>query len=312
VSAPYVIGALLALAAGLVIVTQPLGRPRPDLARRLHELSAAGWMERDLRRSREPVFGSPVLERTLRPLLDDAGTLTGSLLGRLGVEAGDLDRRLALAMPGVSPAQFRGQQLATGAIIAAVFPLLNLAGVHPAGPWPLWLWLLAFGAGFAAPSWQLGSRVRRRRLLMAQQTPVALDLLALGASAGLSPEQALAEASEELDGVLGDELRAVVREAGVGGAGYVEGLTALAEREGVAELAALSDAWRASYEQGTPLAPAMLALAQTARDRERTQLVEAGGRAAVKMLFPIALFIFPPFVVVLLFPAGVQLLGFAR
>lgn len=56
----------------------------------------------------------------------------------------------------------------------------------------------------------------------------------------------------------------------------------------------------------------MLGLAETARERERTQLLEAGGKAAVRMLFPIAAFIFPVFLVVLLYPAGVELLGIGR
>lgn len=311
-STAQVLAGLLALAVGLVIVTQPLGRPRPDLARRLHAMSAAGWAERDRREGQAPTFSVPLLERTLRPLLDDAGELLGSLLARLGVEAGDLERRLALVMPGITPAQFRGQQLATGLVAAAIFPVFNLVGLHPAGPWPLWLWLVAFAPGFAAPSWQLGSRLRRRRLLVAQQTPVALDLVALGASAGLSPEQALAVVAGELEGVLGDELRTVVQQASVGGPGYVAGLQALGDREDVPDLMAFADAWQAAYEHGTPLAAPVQALARAARDRERTQMVEAGGRAAVKMLIPIALFILPPFVVVLLFPAGVQMLGLAR
>src|SRR5690606_24088928 len=135
----------------LIVLGQPLGRPRPDLARRLRRLSAQGRMELDAG-MREPVFESALLERALRPLLDDAGRAIGTVLRRLGLETSGLDRRLALAMPGVTPAQFHGQQLATGLVAAAVFPLLNLLGAHPAGPWPVWLWLAAFAAGFAAPS----------------------------------------------------------------------------------------------------------------------------------------------------------------
>src|SRR5690606_11925022 len=120
--------------------------------------------------------------------------LIAAILRRFGIETGDLDRRVALAMPGISAAQFRGQQLGTGLVTGTVFPLLNLLGAHPAGPWPVWLWMAAFAAGFAAPSWQLRGRLRRRRIAITRETPVALDLLVLCASAGLSPEQALSEA----------------------------------------------------------------------------------------------------------------------
>lgn len=304
-----------ALAAGLwlIVMGQPLGRPLPSLETRLRRLTAQGRMELDAQRDAlRPMFSSPFLERTMRPLLDDAGESLAALLRRLGIETGDFERRLALASPGMTPAQFRGQQLATGFVLFAAMPGMNAVGLHPFGPWPVWLWLAAFAVGFAAPSWQLNGGLRRRRAAVRGELPAMLDLFALAASAGLSPEQALVEASRQLEGVVAAGLRDVVREAGLGTAGYASGLHALAEREDSAELRALADAWRRSQEQGAPLGQAMLALAETARDRERTQLLEEGAKASVRMLFPIALFIFPVFLVVLLYPAGVELLGLGR
>lgn len=299
------------LGAGFWLIV--VGRPRPELALRLQRLSVQGRIALgDDGADRPPMFSSPLLERTLRPLLDDAGNALGTLLQRFGIEAGDLDQRLALAMPEVNASQFRGQQVAIGAVVGAFFPLMNLFGLHPFGPWPVWIWLGGFAVGFAAPSWQLNARLRKRRLAVLTETPVALDLFVLAASAGLSPEQALAEAGRQLDGILGAGLREVVRETGLGTTGYADGLQTLAAREDVPELRSLADAWRHSHEQGLPLAPAMLALAETARDRQRTRLIEEGGKAAVRMLFPIALFIFPVFLVVLLYPAGVELLGIGR
>ncbi len=305
-----------ALGAGLwlLVMAQPLGQPRPELVTRLRRLSAQGRIELDERASAagSPMFSSALLERVLRPLLDDAGEQIGRLLRRAGIEAGDLDRRLELGWPGMSAPQFRGQQLATGAVAFAAFPAMNLLGVHPLGVWPVWVWLGAFGAGFAAPSWQLNGRLRARRAAVLAELPVTLDLFVIAASAGLSPEQALVEAGRQLSGVLGAGLRDVAREAGLGTAGYAEGLQVLAEREGIAELRSLADAWRLSHAQALPLAPAMLALSETVRDRRRARLVEEGGKAVVRMLFPVALFIFPVFLVVLLYPAGVALLGLGK
>ncbi len=292
----------------LVAVAQPVGRPRPDLARALRRLTAAGRAA-EAQAVRPALFGVPLLERTLRPLLDDVGAACGAVLARAGLESGDLARRLALTMPGLDPAQFRGQQLASAAVAGGLLPLLNLLGVQLAGPWPVWSWLAAGAAGFAAPSWVVRARLGRRREEVLAALPVALDLFALGASAGLSPEQALVEVARRLDGVLGDELRAVARAGGLGSVPYGEGLRALAEREDVPLLRSLAEAWSLARDQGLPLGPATLALAASARDQERARLLERGGTAAVRMLFPIALFIFPVFLVVLLYPAGVALLG---
>lgn len=305
-----------ALGAGLwlLLLAQPLGRPRPELAVRLRRLTSQGRLELEERAvsTGAPMFSSPLLERVLRPLLDDAGSGLGRVLRRLGIETGDLDRRLELGWPGMSAPQFRGQQLATGLVLLLVFPAMNLLGVHPFGAWPVWLWIAALALGFAAPSWQLNGRLQQRREAIVAELPVTLDLFVIAASAGLSPEQALVEAGRQLDGVLGEGLRGVVREAGLGTAGYADGLGALAEREGISELRSLADAWRLSHAQGLPLAPAMLALAETVRDRQRARLLEEGGKASVRMLFPVALFIFPVFLVVLLYPAGVELLGLGR
>ncbi len=302
-----------ALGCGLLLLVtwQPLGRPRPELSSRLDRLSAEGRLALDERASAPggPMFRQPLLERALRPLLEDAGRLIESLLSRAGIEVSGLEARLQRASPGMTARQFRGQQLATAAVAGLALPAMNMLGVHPLGPWPVWLWLLAAGCGFAAPSWELASRLRRRRRAILEEIPVTLDLFVIAASAGLSPEQSLVEASRRLDGVLGEALREVVREAGLGTAGDAEGLAQLAAREQVSELRSLASAWTLAHQQGLPLAPSLLSLAETVRDRRRAALVEAGGRASVRMLFPVALFIFPVFLVVLLYPAGVELLG---
>ncbi|MCY4640530.1 MAG: type II secretion system F family protein [Chloroflexi bacterium] len=310
-TAALALGGALGCGLLLLVTAQPLGRPRPELSLRLGRLSAEGRLalEGQAGAPGAPMFSSPLLERTLRPVLEDAGRLLGTLLARAGIELGDLEQRLALGVPRMTAPQFRGQQLATAAVSGLALPAMNVLGVHPLGPWPVWLWLAAAGCGFAAPGWQLSSRLGRRRRAILEEIPVALDLFVIAASAGLSPEQALVEASRRLEGVLGQALRDVVREAGLGTAPGDEGIARLAEREDIPELRSLAGAWQLAHRQGLPLAPALLSLAETVRDRRRAQLVEAGGRASVRMLFPVALFIFPVFLVVLLYPAGVELLG---
>lgn len=306
---PLLLGAMFGLGALLVVTAQPLGRPRPDLATRLHQLSTQGHLERSGRRAGAPVFQSALLERSLRPLLDDAGALVARVLAHAGIAASDLEGRLAVVSPGLDAAQFRGQQLATALVAALLLPLFNLLGLHPLGTWPAWSWAAAGAAGFAAPAWQLRDRLRRRREAVLAELPTVLDLLVIAGSAGLSPEQALLESGRQLEGTLPMNLREVARQASLGLAGYGDGLRALAEREDVPELRSLAEAWRRAEEQGIPLVPAMLALADSLRERRRTRLLEAGTRGSVRMLLPVALFIFPVFLVVLLYPAGVELLG---
>jgi tight adherence protein C len=300
------LGAMLGAGLWLIVMAQPL-----DLALRLRWLSVQGRLELEAeqRSTGARLFTSSALERLLRPLLEDLGGLLARLLARGGIGATDLGRRLALGWPGMTPAQFYGQKLASGLVLLAVFPLMNLLGVHPFGEWRVWMWLAGFVLGFVLPDWLLEGRLQRRRTVVLVELPAVLDLLAIATSAGMSPEQALLEVSRQVGGALGDGLREAVREAGLGAATHAEGLRALAEREGVAELLSLADAWQAALEQGLPLGQTMLTLAETVRDRKRARLLEEGGKSTVRMLFPVALFIFPVFLVVLLYPAGLELLG---
>ncbi|MBN9492562.1 type II secretion system F family protein [bacterium] len=312
--ASLAIAGLFGTGLWLVVTSLPWMRRRPDLATELRRLSAQGRieLEADRRRVGSAVFASPTLERVMRPLIEDAGAVLGRLMARVGVASPDLERRLATGWPGTTPAQFFGQKLAIGVLFFAFFPAMNLAGLHPFGPWPVWIWLAGFGLGFLQPDWLLERRIARRRKAILLELPTVLDLLAMAASAGLSPEQALAEVSRQVRGALGDGLRVVAREASLGTATHPEGLRALAEQEGVPEIVSMADAWQSALEQGLPLGQVMLTLADTVRERKRATLIAEGEKSSVRMLFPVVLFIFPVFLVVLLYPAGVQLLGLSE
>ena len=310
-TAGLVLSGIFGVGLWLMLTSLPWAQRRPDLAFALRRLSAQGRMELEAERwqAGPSMFASPVLERTLRPMLDDAGRLVTRLLTRLGVRTAHLEQRLAVGWPGMTPSQFFGQKLAVALLFFACFPALNLAGLHPFGPWPVWTWLAGGFAGFVQPDWLLERRVSQRRQQVLMELPTVLDLLAMAASAGLSPEQALLDVSRQVKGVLGEGLRNVAREAGLGAMTHSEGLRALAAREGVQEIVSMADAWQSALEQGLPLGQVMLTLADTVRERRRTTLIAEGEKSGVRMLFPVALFIFPVFLVVLLYPAGVQLLG---
>ena len=123
-TAALALGGALGCGLLLLVTAQPVGRPRPELAARLLRLSAEGrlQLEEGAGAPGAPMFSSPLLEKTLRPLLEDAGRLLGALLGRAGIEISRLEERLALGSPGMTAPQFRGQQLATAAISGLAFP----------------------------------------------------------------------------------------------------------------------------------------------------------------------------------------------
>ena len=305
---------LFGLGLLLLFTAQPVGRPKTDLAERLRRLDVDERMRAQvLHRDVSPVFASRTLELILRPVLDDAGRTLQSVLGRFGLGGGAaLERKLRLARPGVEPSQFFGEKVAAGLIGLGLLPLMNALELQPFGPWPVWTWVAGFGAGFLAPDWQLEVRLTARRTLAIMELPALLDMLTICVSAGLALEQGLEMVVRQGAGVVARELRGVTREVALGQRTLIEGLEAMAERNGLPELSTLVSQLRAAHDQGLPLVQTLAAQAESLREQKRLRILEAGGRASVRMLLPVALFILPVLFVVLLVPAGLQLMSLGR
>ncbi|MHB8620831.1 MAG: hypothetical protein ACYDAG_14865, partial [Chloroflexota bacterium] len=155
---------LFGFGAYLVITSQPLGKPKPDLAERLRRLDVDERLrEQVMQRQVRPIFASRLLEAILRPVLDDLGRVLRDVLARFGFAGGELERKLRIARPGVSPSQLFGEKLGTAVVGLAIFPIMNVLGVHPFGLWPAWAWIGAAVGGFLAPDLQLDQQMATRR-----------------------------------------------------------------------------------------------------------------------------------------------------
>jgi tight adherence protein C len=302
---------LLGLGLYLLLTSQPLGRPKPDLGERLRRLDVDERIRlAELgRHESRPLFASRLLDNMLRPVIEDAGRLLRGVFQRLGLAGGrELEARLRVLRPGVEVIQLLGEKVATGLIVAAVLPLMNLLHFVPFGAWPVWVWLVGFGLGFLMPDWDLQRRAVERRGLVLMELPTILDMLTLATSAGMALEQALEEVARHSEGVVARELRLMLRELALGQRPTLQAaLAAMAERLGTPEIDHVLGRMGAAYEQGLPLAQALAAHAQGLRERQQLHIVEEGGKATVRMLLPVALLILPALFVVVLVPAAVEL-----
>lgn len=301
---------LFGLGAYLLFTAQPIGRPKPDLAERLRRLDVDERIRAEIERQDvRPIFASRLLEAMLRPVLDDLGRLLRSVLGRFRLAGGEeLERKLRIARPGVEPAQFFGEKVATGLVGLAIFPLMNGLGVHPFGVWPMWLCLVGFAVGFLMPDWELDRRLASRRTLVVMELPILLDMLTIATSAGLALEQALSVVARQSQGAVAQELQHAVREMALGQRSVVEALEAVAARNAIPELSSFVGQLRAAHEQGIPLVQTLSTQAEALREQKRLRIVEEGSKASVRMVLPVALFILPVLFVVLLVPAAVELM----
>lgn len=261
------------------------------------------------RRGGERNLFPPVMKRMLRPILADLGWLVRGLLMRFapGLAGGTtLERDLRLVRPTASMGGYFAEKVAAALLWLAIPPALAAIG----GPrTPAVLWVVAGLVGFVLPDLDLRRRLAARRERIVAELPAVLDQLVIATSAGLSLEQALEQTAASSDGTVAEELRRMVTELGVGRwHSLQDGLDGLDRRNGVPELSSLVGQLRAAHRQGAPVGQVLAAQADALRERRRAAIVDEGGRATIRMVIPIALFVLPVLAIVILVPAGVQLL----
>jgi tight adherence protein C len=214
-------------------------------------------------------------------------------VGRAGLPAPPpgLAARVAAAglPPGVGPADVMALKclLVPAVILAALTPATLLGG--RAGTLLL---LLAPAAGFAAPDVALARRTRRRAAALRAEAPAVLDRLRLAVEAGLAPAAALEHASRDGRGPLSAELRGVAAAVACG-AGRAAALARLRARCPAPEVHALAAALARADRHGTPLAPALAALAAGARAERVRRIRERAQRSAPKIQLAVALLLVP-------------------
>jgi tight adherence protein C len=175
--------------------------------------------------------------------------------------------------------------------------------------------LSASALGMIAPSLWLDRRVAQRHRLLRQSLPDALDMLVLCLEGGVSMTAAFQRVTTELKvvhPVLGSEMSIMQREIQLGlSAG--DALKKMAERSGLSEVRDLASVWLQSERFGASMVKALRTHAETGRQDRQQQIEELAQKAAVKILFPTLLCIFPAIFIVLLGPAAIQMAGlFAR
>jgi tight adherence protein C len=170
--------------------------------------------------------------------------------------------------------------------------------------------IVAFVVGFFLPRYVLNrliiSRQRRVRWGLAD----ALDLMVVSIEAGLGLNAAMVKVSSELKEVhpdVADEFELANLEIRVGRE-RDEALRNLAERTGVDDLKSLVAMLIQTDKFGTSIARAIRVFSDSLRTKRRQRAEQAAQKAAVKLLFPLACFLFPTLFIAILGPALLQLM----
>jgi tight adherence protein C len=175
----------------------------------------------------------------------------------------------------------------------------NLAGV-----------ILLAGLGFYAPKFFLGFKGKSRRDRVDRALPDVLDLLIVCVEAGLSLQSTLNRITDEVRLIspeMYDELHLTNLELRTG-ITRETALKSLGERTGVQSVKALVGMMIQSERMGTSIAQALRVHSDFLRVQRTQQAEEKAAKLAVKILFPMFLFIFPAIFCVVLGPAIINLM----
>jgi tight adherence protein C len=161
--------------------------------------------------------------------------------------------------------------------------------------------------GFYLPDLLLQSKIDRRQKEIRKAMPDGLDLLTICVEAGLGFDAAMSKLYEKWDNEMGRAFGRVVREIQLGKLRR-EALRDMADRLGVSEMSSFVAAVIQSEQLGVSMAHVLRIQADQMRIRRRQLAEEEAHKAPIKMLLPMAIFIFPALCIVLMTPAFLMLL----
>jgi tight adherence protein C len=237
---------------------------------------------------------------------------------RLGVSmqpTSDLEKsglRVKLANAGFrsesAPTFYLGLRLVCLAVVAIPATLVCV-GVWGFTLSALWKIGLATCAGFYLPHLGLWLLVNDRKRQIFFTLPDALDLLVVCVESGLGLDAAMRKVTDEMKShakVMCEELALANLQLQMGRPRR-EVLHDLGVRTGVDDVKSLAAILIQADRFGASIAQALRVQSDGMRTRRRQKAEEEAAKTAVKLIFPLVLFIFPAIFVVLVGPAAIQI-----
>jgi tight adherence protein C len=165
-------------------------------------------------------------------------------------------------------------------------------------------------SGYFFPDLVLWFITRDRQDKLTKAVPDALDLMVVCVESGLGLDMTLKRVGEEIRPIskdLSDEFFLTNMEVKAGRP-RDESLKEMAVRTGVREIHSLMTMLVQTSRFGTSLAKALRIHADSMRIKRRQIAEEKAAKSAVKLVFPLVLFIFPALMIVLAGPAAIRIM----
>lgn len=227
--------------------------------------------------------------------------------------AGGTDARLRFLHAGIrdhdAADTFMGIKVVLTLLLPALMFLVLLLIDQAGEPTGIVLMACAAALGWVVPDAMLRSRIQRRQQEMVDHFPELLDLVIVCVEAGLGTEAAMMRVTDEMrsrSSVLSEEMRLMNLELNAG-VSRLDAFRNLAMRTGVEDINGFVTVLNQSERFGTSIVSALRTQSDLLRTRRRQQIEEDAGKMPVKLILPMAFFILPSLLLVILGPAMVQM-----
>jgi len=169
--------------------------------------------------------------------------------------------------------------------------------------------IMMFALGYYYPIARLKRQIEDRQKSIFRTLPDVLDLLTICLEAGMGINEALTKVSEKMrDCPLKDEFDRVLQEIQVG-MPRLQALRDMSKRVGMRELTTVIIAIIQAEQMGTGLAKALKIQSEIIRELRWQKAQELAQKAPVKIIIPVALFIFPTIFVVIFGPLVISFIS---
>jgi tight adherence protein C len=250
----------------------------------------------------------PLNERLIKPFIESIAKYFGKFIPSAEETKKSEQMRRMLRQAGITmlPSEYNAIRLiviiGTAVIFFIISLVINLDSLKK-------LLMTIFGAysAFAVMRFQLTSNITKRREQMEHQLPDVLDMLSISVEAGLGFEQAILYIIKHFKGPLIDEFTIAYREMSMGRSRR-EALQLLGTRCDIEEMKSFTGAVIQAGKLGISLKNVLHTQADAIRQSRRSKIEERAMKISVKMLIPMALFIFPVIFIVLMGPAVIRIM----
>lgn len=249
---------------------------------------------------------APFQERVIKPMLRKLYRM-GRYLTPASSIAQLQEKLIVAGLPGgLTVTDFLGLRFLAGASLAGLMFALMATRQSPAQAV-----LIAAGAfivGLYVPNLWLNGKMQARQKAIGRALPDMLDMMSICVDAGLGFEAAIQKVAYQSDNELALEMRRVISEVRVG-VSRGDALRHLADRTQVPDVASFVAVLIQADRLGIAIRNVLTTQSVQMRIQRRQRAEEAAGKAPIKMMIPLALFIFPALFAIILGPAIPRLMN---